>query len=149
MNFDIRICNLEAMTLAFLYGSDEAQTNALLEEFLLDNNIVTARRFRMEMAVTQKGVKYVTYIKYAQIPEGTSKTKTVSVVSLPSAEYLYFQMSEAQYAKFNDNDGKADITDFMTENKLAYDMSKVFALVEEGINENGKFFDVYFPFKRK
>lgn len=149
MKFEISFRNLDAMTLAFLFNPDEDKANGLLDEFLLANNVINSRRFRMEMAVTQRGVKYVTFIKYAQVPEGTNKRNTISIVDLPKAEYLYFQISEEQYANFNDEESKVDISTFMKEHHLEYDISKVIALVEEKLIENKKVFDIYFPFKRK
>jgi len=145
MSLDIKIRNLEAMTLAFIYGPDEVEINALLDEFLLSNNVDNARRFHSKMVIKNRGHEKVTYMKYAQVPEGTSKMNHISIVSLPKANYMYIQLSEEEYNNMNND----EVAVYMKENDLQVDYSKVFALVEDVISDSSKFNDVYFYVKKK
>lgn len=139
MSLDIKIRNLEAMSLVVTSSPEEDEAIVLLDEFLSSNNIANARRFSTEMTIRKRGHENIIYIKYAQVPEGTSGMNNASIINLPQSDYLYIQLTKEEYKNMN----LAEVGAYMKENNLEFDFSKVMALVEDIVQEGQKMKDVY------
>jgi len=145
MEYELTISKLDKMTLAMAYGAEEAEIEQKLDAYLAGKGIQDTRRFVSKLTVTARGVTNVAHIHYRQVPEGTEKAKDITIISLPEAEYIHIRIPEAEYDSFETGDSRKALQDYMQENKLAYDMSKVLFLAEK--TDSG--YDIMFPFKRK
>ncbi len=149
MSISFQIATLEAMTLAFTFDSDEACAVGRIDRFAASIGVPDARRFQVELAITQRGVRNVTYIRYAAVPKGTVNEKDINIVDLPGGEFVRFTATKEEYVAFADGALKSALDDFMKENKLGYDMSKVFALAEPIVADGVTHYDIIMPVKRK
>lgn len=147
MEINFQVISKERMTLAFLYGIDEAETLSKLNNFLALKNITDSKYYFLDFVVSQGGKRNITYIKYATVPENTEGNKEINIVKIDEKQYLSFRLNEMQYLGFSDGSHRQAMETFLKTNNLKQDMSKIFALVEK-INIDGEvFYDILFPLK--
>lgn len=146
---DITIVNLEPSTLAFANDRDETLATQKLETFLSAAGITPMHRYQNEMVMKKNGVRLALYIKYAEVPSGTVKTKEVNINEMPGGLALSYRTSEAGYIALMDGDSKGILEEYMKANNLSWDLRRMIALAEQK-NENGAVvYDILFPVKRK
>jgi len=149
MSISFQIASLEAMTLAFTFDSDEAAAIGKIDRFATAIGVPAARRFQVELAITQRGVRNVTYIRYAAVPKGTGNEKDINIIDLPAGEFVRFTATKEEYTAFADGAMRTTLDEFMKTNNLGYDMSKVFALAEPIVADGVTHYDIIMPVKRK
>jgi len=146
---DFTIVDFEPITLAFANDRDETLANQRLDAFLAATGITPLHRYQNEMVTKKNGVRLALYIKYAEVPRGTPKTKEVNINDMPGGLALAFRASEAEYIALQDGDLKATIDDYLKAHELLWDMRRMIPLAEP-IHHNGVVvYDVLFPVKRK
>ena len=124
MSIAFEITEKEAMSMAVVFENDEEKANEMLEDFLTDNGIVETKRFFLQISSTRRGVRTVGYLKFAVVPEGTSKKGKIDVSNIPALKYLSVTVDADIFDSFVDGDFQNLINDFLKEKSYKIDISK-------------------------
>jgi hypothetical protein len=144
LSIAFEIMEKQPLSLALVYGTDEAKTIESLNAFLRANGIGETKRYFSQMAVKQHGIRTVTFIKFAVVPFGTKKTGMTMVADLPIQKYLTVQLDAESFEKFTDGEYKPDLENYLKAASLRIDFSKTLPFAEA--IETGVF-RMYMPVK--
>ncbi|HAV19634.1 MAG TPA: hypothetical protein DCX17_01235 [Firmicutes bacterium] len=140
------------MTLAFLFTEDKVFGDTQMNEFLttIGSNPEATKKYFFRITARQRATIKITYALYAIVPEGTKGKGKITIVNLPSGEYLMFTMSKHEFDDVNsgaDEKIGAAAKEWLKEHNRNFDMRNIFGLVEEDFIDGYEMYNLYFPIK--
>ncbi|MDD3478268.1 MAG: hypothetical protein PHP32_05280 [Candidatus Izemoplasmatales bacterium] len=146
MTQDFQKTELVFEALAQSMGASDQDAKTALDSFLSAQGLPDEDQYIFEMAITQRGVTNVLYVRYAPVPSGTKGSSGIQIVKEPTRHYIHFTESLENFDQMTKGGAGDVINEYFKSHNLKMDMSKVFMLAKK--REDG-WVDIYIPYKEK
>ena len=130
MEKEFKLVTLDFDTLVSAMAETREKADEMIEAFALENDITDGRRFILDFIMIQGKVEYVTYITYLSVPTGTKGSKGLQTVVLNNNKFVHFVGNKEDYHNYLRGHEHLNFDEFLKENGLKADISKIYVLTE-------------------
>jgi len=144
MSIAFEVTEKEPLSMAVVFGTEEAKVDENLAAFLKTINVGETKHYFNQMAVKQRGVRTITHVKFAIVPAETKKAGATMVVNLPAQKYLIVLVDADSFDHFIDGGYKTDLENALLARSCKIDFSRTLPFGER--TESGSY-QFYMPIK--
>jgi hypothetical protein len=143
MENNFKLVTLDFDTLVYSMSDTREKADEMIDAFALENDITDGRRFILDFIMIQSKVEYVTYITYLSVPTGTKASKGLQTLVLNNNKFVHFVGDKEKYHNYLRGHEHLSFDEYLKENGLKTDISKVYVLTEVIGDE----YHFYIPYK--
>ena len=143
MENNFKMVTLDFDTLVYSMSDTREKADEMIDAFALENDITDGRRFILDFIMIQNKVEYVTYITYLSVPTGTKASKGLQTLVLNNNKFVHFVGDKEKYHNYLRGHEHLSFDEYLKENGLKADISKVYVLTEVIGDE----YHFYIPYK--
>ena len=143
MSGKFSLVTLDIEALVFSMAETREKANMLIDVFLEEKEIDCTRKFLFDFVMKKDKVSNTLFLAYAEVPMGTKGSKDLKIIELKNHNYVHVRLSESEYQDLILGELDLNVGEYLKNNGLKIDISKVYGLVEVVNN----CYNMYVPYK--
>jgi len=143
MSEKFSLVTLDIEALVFSMAETREKANMLIDVFLEEKEIDCTRKFLFDFVMKKDKVSNTLFLAYAEVPMGTKGSKDLKIIELKNHNYVHVRLSESEYQDLILGELDLNVGEYLKNNGLKIDISKVYGLVEVVNN----CYNMYVPYK--
>lgn len=130
-------------TLCYAMGQSLDEAMSHLKTFEKDHQLTLDQTFSFFMHISKGQTVNTLYMMYGVVPNTTKGSGPVQIVHLKHQNFITFDIPLDSYLAIGDDSFKNELTAYLKQENLKWDMSTVFTLIEN----KETYYKVYIPYK--